>query len=117
MRKAISKTTKSVKKVVDHPPSKPYEDVITPYYRDKKYASLSLQDALTETDEPRLLCLVLQRIVKAHGGFTHVAKLTGMRREDLYRAVSLKTTPKIHVVYQILSALDIPFSFPKKKAA
>ncbi len=113
MPKKSSKPTKRK----EHPSSIPYEDFIVPYYRDKKYASLSLEDALTETDEPRLLCLVLQRIVKAHGGFTHVAKLTGMRREDLYRAVSLKTTPKIHVVYQILSALDIPFSFPKKKAA
>lgn len=94
-----------------------FEDYITPKYLNKHFASLALQEALAAIDEPRLLCMSLQRLIKAHGGFTHVAKLTGMRREDLYRAVSLKTTPKIHVVYQILSALDIPFSFPKKKAA
>jgi probable addiction module antidote protein len=113
MRKNTLKTIKKGKLKA----SESYEDYLVEKYRSKHYASLALQASLEETDEPRILCLVLQRIIKAHGGFTHVAKLTGMRREDLYRAVSLKTTPKIHVVYQILSALDIPFSFPKKKAA
>jgi len=114
MQNNTSKTTAKAKEQ-----SESYEDFITEKYRNKEYASLSLENALQETNEPRLLCLVLQRIIKANGGFTNVSRLTGMLREDLYRAVSLKTTPKIHIVFQILSALDIPFSFPipmEKKA-
>ena len=96
----------------------PFEDFMVEKYRNKEYASLALENALKQTDEPRLICIVLQRIIKANGGFTAVSRLTGMLREDLYRAVSLKTTPKIHIVFQILSALNIPFSFPivKEKA-
>jgi probable addiction module antidote protein len=114
MQNNTSKTTAKAKAQ-----SESYEDFITEKYRNKEYASLALENALLETDEPRLLCIVLQRIIKANGGFTNVSRLTGMLREDLYRAVSLKTTPKIHIVYQILSALDIRFSFPipmEKKA-
>ena len=70
-----------------------------------------------DTEEPSLLGITLQRNILANGGFTHVSKLTGIGREALYRAVSLKSTPKIQTVYKILSALDIPFSFsrPKKR--
>jgi len=95
--------------------NEPFEDFITEKYKNKGYASLALENALKETDEPRLICIALQRIIKANGGFTQVSRLTGMLREDLYRAVSLKSAPKIHIVFQILSALDIPFSFPVAK--
>ncbi len=111
MQKNITKSTGKVRSAV----SESYEDFITDKYKNKEYASLALENALKETDEPRLICIALQRIIKANGGFTNVSRLTGMLREDLYRAVSLKSAPKIHVVFQILSALDIPFSFPIAK--
>lgn len=95
--------------------SESFEDVIIEEFKNKRFAIMSLQDSLSATDEPRLLGITLQRIILANGGFSYVAELTGIGREALYRAVSLKSTPKIQTVYQILSALDIPFSFPRAK--
>ncbi|MEP7234526.1 MAG: hypothetical protein ABI778_04445 [Ignavibacteriota bacterium] len=108
MQKNITKSTGKVKSAANDS----YEDFIIEKYKNKEYASFALENALQETDEPRLICITLQRIIKANGGFTNVSRLTGMLREDLYRAISLKYAPKINIVFQILSALDIPLSFP-----
>ncbi len=113
MQKNIGKTTSNG----EHTRSVPFEELYWSELRDKKFAEGFLEASLEEAGEPRLFPLALQDIIKANGGFSTVARKVGMQREALYRAVSLKTTPKIHVVLAILKALDLHITIPPFQAA
>src|SRR2546430_16520911 len=103
----MQKSTGKITKNGAHPPSTPFEPWHIATLQKKEEAASYLEASLEETDEPRLFPLALQDVIKANGGFSVVARKIGMQREALYRAVSLKTTPKIHVVRAILNAIGI----------
>lgn len=99
----------------EFPRSTQIEEFYSGELLDKNFAAEYLAACLEAADEPRLFPLALQDVIKANGGFTEVARKIGMQREALYRAVSLKTTPKIHVVRAILDALGIELRLIPKR--
>ncbi len=112
MQKNIGKTISKG----GHTRSVPFEELYGSELRDKKFAEGFLEASLEEADEPRLFALALQDVIKARGGFSTVADKIGMGREALYRAVSLKTTPKLEVVLSILRGLDLQITIPPRIA-
>jgi|SRR5665213_1338944 len=100
----------------EYPPSIPFEPWLRNRLSGKRAAEGYLEASLAETDEPRLFALALQDVIRARGGFSSVAQKIGMGREALYRAVSLKTTPKLEVVLSILRGLDIQITIPPRIA-
>ena len=76
------------------------------------WASEFLTDCLND-DEPKTFLVALRDVVLANGGVAKAAKVSGLNRESLYKALSLNGNPSLQTVRAILSAVGIKIAFEK----
>jgi probable addiction module antidote protein len=74
---------------------------------DREFAVEYLKAALEDTEEPRVLLIALRRIAEARGGIAKVAKLAGIERESLYRALSAKGNPRLSTLVAVTKAVGL----------
>jgi probable addiction module antidote protein len=72
----------------------------------KQYMDAALAEYQQDGDEKAFLA-ALAVIAKVKGGFTSVAKKTGLNREHLYRALSKKGDPQFSTVMHVLQSLGL----------
>ena len=72
-----------------------------------EFAAEYLRAALEDEDEPRVLLLALRRIAKARGGLTKIAKVAGIERESLYRALSKTGNPRLSTLVAVTKAVGL----------
>lgn len=70
----------------------------------KGYLSVALEEYQKDGDEKAFLS-ALSFATKAHGGFTKLSKETGLNRENLYRALSKRSDPRLSTIMQVLGTL------------
>lgn len=73
------------------------------YFRE---AIFGLDDECGERD----FLIAIRHIIEAKGGMRNVAQITGLSRENLYRAFSENGNPTLHTIKQIIHALGLKFS-------
>jgi probable addiction module antidote protein len=72
----------------------------------KGYISVALEEYQKDGDEKAFLS-ALSVAAKVHGGFSRLSNITGLNRENLYRALSPRSDPRLSTVMQVLSALGL----------
>lgn len=68
------------------------EAIIRRIRKEPDFAAEYLKAALEDEDEPRVLLMALRHLAQAQG-IAKVAKATGIERESLYRALSVRSNP------------------------
>jgi probable addiction module antidote protein len=72
-----------------------------------EFAAEYLKAALEDSDEPKVLLIALRRLAEAKGGVAKIAKLAGVERESLYRALSPKGNPRLSTLVAVAKAMDL----------
>lgn len=70
----------------------------------KSYLGIALEEYQKDGDEKAFLT-ALSVAARVHGGFSKLAKSSGLNRENLYRALSERSDPRLSTVLQVLSTL------------
>jgi probable addiction module antidote protein len=83
------------------------EAMVAELRRDRKFAAEYLRAALEDTEEPKVLLVVLRQLAEAHGGMAKIAKAAGVERESLYRALSPRGNPRLSTLTAVLKALRL----------
>ena len=89
--------------------SKPYHDSLIEALRNPVEAAAYLDAALEAGDRPAFL-LAIRNVVKALGGMSHIARDTGLNRENLYRLLSEQGNPEIASLEKLLKSLGLRLS-------
>lgn len=84
------------------------------YLTTAEHCAYYLTDAL-ESKDPAQIADALGVIARARG-MTEIAKKTGMRREGLYKMLSLKGNPEITTVLRVLDAIGVELVAQPAKA-
>jgi probable addiction module antidote protein len=87
----------------------PYEESL---YEDLQNPSFVVEylNAALEDGEPEVFLLALRQVVQAQGGFSELARKTGLNREQLYRTLSRGGNPRLHNLDSILDSLGLHLS-------
>jgi len=64
-----------------------------------------LEECLAD-DDPNTFIEALGLLVKKHG-VSDIAKVTGLNRESLYKAVNGKTKPRWETIFKVMKALNL----------
>ena len=72
----------------------------------KSYVGIALEEYQKDGDEKAFLS-ALSVATLVHGGFSKLSKETGLNRENLYRALSERSDPRLSTVMQVLSTLGL----------
>lgn len=70
----------------------------------KNYLKVALDEYQKDGNEKAFLA-ALSVATKVHGGFSKLAKDTGLNRENLYRALSKRSDPRFSTIMQVLGNL------------
>ncbi len=70
----------------------------------KTYVSVALEEYQKDGDEKAFLS-ALSLAARVHGGFSKLSKATGLNRENLYRALSDRSDPRLSTIMQVLDTL------------
>ena len=70
----------------------------------KSYVRVALEEYQKDGDEKAFLS-ALSLAAHVRGGFSKLSKETGLNRENLYRALSERSDPRLSTVMQVLSTL------------
>jgi len=71
----------------------------------KSYVRVALEEYQKDGDEKAFLS-ALSIAARVRGGFSKLSKETGLNRENLYRALSERSDPRLSTVIRVLSTLD-----------
>jgi probable addiction module antidote protein len=74
---------------------------------DPKFAVEYLKAAIEDTDEPKVLLIALRRITEARGGFAKIARMAGIERESLHRALSARGNPRLSTLVAVTKAIGL----------
>jgi probable addiction module antidote protein len=77
--------------------------------KDKGRARAYLDAALDDPD-PRIFLIALRNVTLAQGGLAAIAARSGLNRESLYRALSIKGNPSVQTLAAVLEALGVRLS-------
>ena len=72
----------------------------------RSYISIALEEYQKDGDEKAFLA-ALSVAAQVHGGFSKLSKETGLNRENLYRALSERSDPRLSTVMQVLTTLGL----------
>jgi probable addiction module antidote protein len=86
------------------------EAIVAELRRDPEFAAEYLRSALEDTDEPKVLLVVLRQVAEARGGVAKIAKAAGVERESLYRALSPSGNPRLSTLTAVLKAVGLKLS-------
>lgn len=70
----------------------------------KTYLTVALEEYQKDGDEKAFL-YALSIATRVHGGFSKLSKATGLNRENLYRALSKRSDPRLSTIMQVLGTL------------
>jgi probable addiction module antidote protein len=93
--------TKDITSVSDN------DSVIQELRNDPQFAVEYLKVALEDIENPGVLLIALRRVAEARGGIAKVAKLAGIQRESLYRALSAKGNPRLSTLVAVTKAVGL----------
>lgn len=88
--------------------------IVRELQRDPAFAKEYLKAALDEAAEPQALLIALRHLADAKGGVANVAKLAGIERESLYRALSPKGNPRLSTLVAVTKAMDLKLTVEAK---
>ncbi len=74
---------------------------------DPEFAAQYLKAALEDTDEPKVLLIALRRITEARGGCAKIARVAGIERESLHRALSARGNPRLSTLVAVTKAVGL----------
>jgi probable addiction module antidote protein len=74
--------------------------------KDKRRA-LAYLDAALDDPDPRIFLIALRNVTLAQGGLAAIAVRSGLNRESLYRALSVKGNPSVQTLAAVLEALGV----------
>ena len=80
------------------------QKVIERLRKDPLFASEYLKAAMEDDEEPRVLLIALRRIAEARGGIAQVARMAGVERESLHRALSGRGNPRFSTLSAVAKA-------------
>ncbi len=83
------------------------ECVVEELRNDPQFAVEYLKVALEDNENPGVLLIALRRVAEARGGIAKVAKLAGIERESLYRALSAKGNPRLSTLVAVTKAVGL----------
>ena len=86
---------------------------IADYLTDDKMIAEYLSSVIDEEDTS-LLISAIGDVAKARG-MSHIATLSGLGRESLYKALSPGSKPRFDTIIKVLKALDISLQFSSTK--
>jgi probable addiction module antidote protein len=72
----------------------------------KGHISVALSEYQKDGDEKAFLA-ALSMATTVHGGFTKVAKSTGLNRAHLYKALSKNGDPRLSTIMQVIGSLGL----------
>lgn len=94
-------------KTVKHKASISHDEAMVRRLRkDPAFAAEYLKAALEDEDEPKVLLLALRHVVLAQG-IAKVAKIAGVERESLYRALSAHGNPRLSTLVAVTKAIGL----------
>ena len=70
------------------------------------FAAEYLKAALEGADEPCVLLIALRHLAQAQG-IAKIAKVAGVERESLYRALSAKGNPRLSTLFAVAKAVGL----------
>ena len=85
-----------------------YEDYLIAKLKNKRHATLYLQEALSDYQEhgdAEILMLAFRHIAIAQGGIATLAKKAHLNEKTLHRTLSKTGNPRLDTVWKLLSAL------------
>ena len=103
MKNTIKKTVK--KSYKDLPK---YEDYLVEKLKNKRHATLYLEEALSEYQEhgdAEVLMLAFRHIAQAQGGIPRLAKKAHLNEKTLYRTLSKSGNPRLDTIWKLFSVL------------
>jgi probable addiction module antidote protein len=115
-RSARANPRKPARKKVQPRTASHNDFVVERLRRDPAFAAAYLSDALDDTDEPTVALIALRRIAEACGGISKVAKLAGVQRESLHRALSENGNPRLTTLLAVAKAVGLRFSCERRSA-
>jgi probable addiction module antidote protein len=83
------------------------EALIRELREDPKFAAEYLKAAMEDDEEPRVLLIALRQIAVARGGIAKVARMAGVERESLHRALSGRGNPRFSTLVAVAKALGL----------
>jgi probable addiction module antidote protein len=98
------------------PAAVPQDEWLSEQLRDRELAVAYLNAALEEGDQAAFM-LALRDVAKAGGGVAMLARLTGMNRVALSRALSVTGNPELRNLTRILDASGLRFVIAAKQTA
>lgn len=98
------------------PAAVPQDEWLSEKLRDPELAIAYLNAALEEGDQAAFM-LALRNVAKARGGVAMLARLTGMNRVALSRALSVNGNPELRSLTRILDASGLRFVITAKESA
>ena len=98
------------------PAAVPQDEWLSERLRDGEMAVAYLNAALEEGDQAAFM-LALRNVAKARGGVSMLARLTGMNRVALSRALSVNGNPELRNLTRILDASGLKFVIAEKERA
>ena len=85
-----------------------FEDYLLPKLKNKRHATLYLQEALSDYQEhgdAEVLMLAFRHIAQAQGGIALLAKKAHLNEKTLYRTFSKSGNPRLDTIWKLFSVL------------
>jgi probable addiction module antidote protein len=82
------------------------EAMIRKLRQQPEFAAEYLKAALEDSDEPRVLLIALRHVAQAQG-IAKIAKIAGVQRESLYRALSANGNPRLSTLHAVAKAVGL----------
>ena len=98
------------------PAAVPQDEWLSEQLRDRELAVAYLNAALDDGDQASFM-LALRNVAKALGGVAMLARITGMNRVALSRALSVNGNPELRNFTRILEASGLRFVIAAKESA
>jgi probable addiction module antidote protein len=105
----VQKNIGKIAKNGEAPPYVPFEPVMLEHLKDPEEARATLNYVL-QFGEPEDVFAALRDIAKAQGGFSKLARKTGLGRESLYHALSEDGNPRWDTISKVLDSLGLRLS-------
>ncbi len=90
-----------------------FKEVLLEDLKDPKAAQTYLSVALEEYDKDKdteAFLIALRDVAEAHGGLSQLAQRSHLNRQNLYKALSKKGSPKLETVGAVLHGLGFRLS-------
>jgi probable addiction module antidote protein len=82
------------------------EAIVRRLRKNPEFAAEYLKATLEEADDPRALLMALRHLAQAQG-IAKVAKVAGIERESLYRALSMRGNPRLSTLVAVTKAIGL----------